>query len=79
MSFVTKKNFDIEEQFADLFAYAAKCKFRVDSNQTTFSQNSYEARMIRILETKLFKTPHNASPEKKRICNKIDSFKSLTK
>lgn len=26
ISFVTKKNFDIEEQIADLFAYAAKQK-----------------------------------------------------
>ncbi len=79
MSFVTKKNFDIEEQFADLFAYAAKCKFRADNGQATFSPNSYEGRMIKILENKLFKTPPNASTEKKRIYNKIDSFRLLTK
>jgi hypothetical protein len=79
MSFVTKKNFDIEEQIADSFAYAAKCKFKADSNKITYTSNSYEAKMINILENKLFKTPPNASVEKKRIYNKINSFKNVTK
>ena len=30
LSFVTKRNFDIEEQIADLFTYAARSKFKKD-------------------------------------------------
>lgn len=79
MSVVTKNNYDIEEQIADLFAYAARCKFEKDEKGKAFEAGSYEAKMVSILENKLFVTPPAASPAKKRYYNKIESFRLLTK
>ncbi len=79
ISIVTKNNHDIEEQIADCFAYAARCKYERDYLHATFAPNSYEARLIKVLEMKLFATPRDASAEKKLLFNRITSYKSLIK
>jgi hypothetical protein len=78
LSIVTKNNHDIEEQIADLFAYAARCKYERDELSKTFRASSYEAKIINVLERKLYSVPSNTAPAKKRILNKIESFKVLT-
>lgn len=79
ISFVTKNNHDIEEQIADLFAYAARCKYEKEELGTAFAPSSYEYRIVRILEKKLFSTPVGTTPAKKRLFNKIEAYKVLTK
>jgi hypothetical protein len=78
ISFVTKKNHDVEEQIADLFAYAAKCKYEKEEKGFAFAASSYEGRIIKILENKLFSTPANAAPAKAALYSGIESFKILT-
>lgn len=52
ISFVTKNNFDTEEQIADLFAYAAKCHYMEQNKKATFS-GKYEQLVMKILDNKL--------------------------
>lgn len=77
ISFVTKKNNDIETQLVDLFSYAVKCKYLRDIQSKNFVKDSYEDKIIGILEDKLFKVPPKASLKKKRILNKVKSFAVL--
>lgn len=79
ISFVTKRNFDIEEQIADIFSYAAKCKFEHDFKKKSFSINSYENKIIKILNEKLFNKPKNLSRKKSSFYEKVDSFIVLPK
>lgn len=74
ISFVTKNNLDIETQIADLFAYGARCKFEKEKNNKGFVKNSYEAKMMTILEQKLFKPPYSAKENKMRFYKKIKPF-----
>lgn len=74
ISFVTKRNHDLEEQIADLFAYAIKCKFMRLVNKKTYKIGSYEDRMIKILEGKLFKKPRIAREKKMKFYETIDPF-----
>jgi hypothetical protein len=74
ISFVTKNNHDIEEQIADIFAYASECKFFRDRGVKTFEKNTYEDRIISILENKLFKMAENLNEEKKKFQEKIEPF-----
>lgn len=78
LSVVTKKNHDIENQIADLFAYAAKCKYERDELGRSFPTTSYESKIITILERKLYKVPSHAPSVKKRILNRIEPFKILS-
>ncbi len=78
ISFVTKNNHDVEEQIADLFAYAAKCKYEREEKGEVFADESYEAKIIKILENRLFAIPGNASPAKIALYSGIESFKILT-
>jgi len=64
ISFVTKRNHDIEEQITDLFAYAARCKFMRLTKKETYKLGTYEDRIIKILETKLFQKPQRAKEKK---------------
>ncbi|MFC1623267.1 DUF3800 domain-containing protein [Patescibacteria group bacterium] len=73
ISFVTKKNNDIEEQIADLFAYAAKCKY-FTKKRREFKKGNYEKMMISLLNKKIFKTPRNAGTRKMKYFREIDSF-----
>ncbi len=74
LSFVTKHNSDIEEEMADLFAYAAICKYFRQSGKASYKVGSYEDRMIRILDTKLFKKPKIAKEEKMKFYEVIEPF-----
>jgi len=74
LSFVTKKNHDIEEQIADLFAYPTKCKFLQEEKQVAYEKGSYEARMIQILERKLFAPNDNAHPTKKNLYKQLNPY-----
>jgi hypothetical protein len=78
LSVVTKKNHDIENQIADLFAYAARCKYERDELGKNFSAISYESKIITILERKLYRVPPHAPPTKKIILDKIEPFKILS-
>lgn len=72
ISFVTKKNHDIEEQIADLLAYGAKLKFKCKKNT---AMNSYEKGITKILNSKIFKMDPNTGVKKKKYYSEIDSFK----
>lgn len=79
ISFVTKNNLDIEEQIADLFAYAAKCKYLRESKQQEFTKDTYEAKIIKIFESKLFSKPVRAGERKMKFFEKIEPFCVLPK
>lgn len=55
ISFVSKNNFDIESQIADLLAYPAGYKCLVEEGKKNFVLNSYEEKMCQILQNKLIK------------------------
>lgn len=77
LSFVTKQNEDIEEQVADLFAYAAKSKYEMDIKGKIFPKNSYEMKISSILKSKLHKIHPNTGRKKRRLLREIDSFAIL--
>ena len=76
ISFVTKNNFDIEEQIADLFAYAAKCKY-LKMTGGKFKEGVYEKMILGLLEKKIFKKPQNAGERKMKYFNEANSFTIL--
>lgn len=53
ISFVSKNNFDIETQIADLLAYPAGYKCLVDNRKKEIIPNSYEEKMCAIMNNKL--------------------------
>jgi len=73
-SFVTKKNFDIEEQIADLLAYGAKLKF-LKKKQSELTR--YDKQILKVFNQKLFQIHPNTSKKKKKFYSKIESFKIL--
>jgi hypothetical protein len=73
ISFVTKNNYDIEEQISDLFAYAAKCKY-LKKKRSACKSGEYEKMILRLLERKLFKVPRDAKANKMKYFNEVDSF-----
>ncbi|MFH1566016.1 MAG: DUF3800 domain-containing protein [bacterium] len=72
ISFVTKKNHDIEEQIADLLAYSARLKF--ENRKPT---NKYEFKIKKVLDNKLFLMHPNTGNKKRRFYSKIQSFKII--
>lgn len=74
ISFVTKKNHDIEEQIADLLAYGAKLKFKGKKNAV---MNNYEKGVTKILNSKIFKMDPNTGARKKKYYSEINSFKEI--
>ncbi len=70
ISFVSKKNYDIEEQVADLMAYAAKCRHAKVKGKV----GSYEEMMLRVFDKKVFKVPIKAKIKKMKYFKKIDPF-----
>lgn len=72
ISFVTKKNHDIEEQIADLLAYGARLKFEGKQGTT-----SYDRRLLKTVKSKLFVTNSNAGAKKKKFYAIIETFKVL--
>ncbi len=73
LTFVTKNNNDIEEQISDLLCYAAKCKYQQKKGKV-FAKNTYEERVIRVLDKKIFKAPSTNSLRKLGFYNKIEAF-----
>lgn len=71
ISFVTKNNFDIEEQVADLLAYGAKCKY-LDCRK-----GAYEKMILKVLNNKIFKIPKTKN-RKKEYYREINPFMILT-
>lgn len=53
ISFVSKRNFDVETQIADLLAYPAGYKCVCDDKLKSMVTNSYEDQMWRVLQAKL--------------------------
>lgn len=74
VSFVTKNNSDIEEELADIFAFAARCKYLRVSGKETYKVSTYEARIIRVLDHKLFQKPKIAKEMKMKLYEAIDPF-----
>jgi len=72
LSFVTKKNHDIEEQIADLLAYGARLKF-----EKSKSKDSYIKNIIGVVNTKLFTISPGTGAKKTKFYSKIDGFKIL--
>lgn len=71
ISFVNKVNGDIEEQISDILAYGALCKTLKDKGLKTYTSNSYESNMIKILKAKEFAIDSNTSTSKRAILSKI--------
>lgn len=73
ISFVNKSNGDIEEQLADILAYGVTCQMR-EKDGRKYAENSYEKKLVKILENKKFKIPENTTKEKKKLLKAISSF-----
>lgn len=69
VSFVTKKNHDIEEQISDLLAYAARVK-----HSGNVVAGSYEEKIVAVLNKKIFIPPKLASPRKLMFYSQVSSF-----
>jgi len=74
ISFVTKKNLDIEEQIADLMAYGAKLKF-IKKPKSDLSP--YEKSLLSIFDSKLYKVETRVNRNGRKYLNNIDSYKIL--
>lgn len=74
VSFVTKKNFDIEEQIADLLVYGAKLKLLGKKSQDLMD---YDKNIIKIMNQKLFKMDPMTGKKKKKYYSEIKSFEIL--
>lgn len=72
-SFVNKQNYDIEEQIADLFAYAARCYYFIKVKKK-IKIGLYEKIMISLLKKKLFKVPFRANPRKTKYFKNVNAF-----
>lgn len=75
ISFVTKKNDDIETQITDLLSYGAKCKF----SSKSYKQDSYEYKIKTIFEKKLFYIDPRTSKKKREILKEVRSYLVLPK
>ncbi|MFA5157733.1 MAG: DUF3800 domain-containing protein [Patescibacteria group bacterium] len=74
VSFVTKKNHDIEEQIADLLTYGAKLKFIKKKPQ---EMTNYEEKILKTFESKLFYVNPNTGTFKKQFYDQINSFEII--
>ncbi len=78
INFVTKQNYDIESQIADLLAYGVRCMQNRD-NGTSYATNSYESKIMRIAEAKLMKMAPTMGDDKKKYFSLIESLKIVPK
>lgn len=73
ISFVTKRNHDVEEQIADLFAYAAKIKYEsIITNKKP--EGEYEKMMLEVLCKKIFSVPKGAGLVKAKLFKEVEPF-----
>lgn len=78
VTFANKLNDDIEIQLADIFSYAAICKYHKDNGSKTYTPGSYEAKLIKILEKKLLVRPANmTNPVKRKYYQKVNGVTVL--
>jgi hypothetical protein len=73
VSFVTKKNNDIEEQVSDLFGYAAKLHY-LKKQDISFKTGVYENMILNLLQKKIFKIPKEANQKKARLFREVNPF-----
>jgi len=73
VSFVTKRNHDIEEQIADLFAYAAKIKYESTIIKGK-PKDDYEKMILGLLSKKLFSVPIGAGSTKAKLFKEVEPF-----
>lgn len=66
ITFASKLNHDTEMQLADLFSYAAICKHLQMKGIKTFPPDSYEQKLITVLDKKLLATPPNVANRLKK-------------
>jgi len=74
ISFVTKKNYDTEEQIVDLLTYAVRLKAEKRSQK---QMNHYEKSILTVLYKKLYKVHPKTSAVRKVFLNEIKSFEIL--
>lgn len=74
ISFVTKKNEDIEEQIADLLAYGIRLKYE---KRKQSAMTEYEQKLVKVVSCKLFVVNPNTGTKKKKFYSQIESFKTL--
>jgi len=73
VSFVTKRNHDIEEQIADLFAYAAKIKYQSSITKSK-PKDDYEKMIVGLLEKKIFSVPTGTGSIKAKFFKEVEPF-----
>ena len=74
ISFVTKKNFDIEEQLADILAYGLKLKYEKSAKNKL---SDYEKKIIEVVDKKLFNMHPKTGAKKKKLYSRIKGFKVI--
>lgn len=74
ISFVTKQNFDIEEQVADIFAYAAHCYYYKNVIKKSHRQGSYEDMLLRLFKKKIISKPRISGSRKPKYLKHINGF-----
>ncbi len=73
ISFVSKKNNDIEEQIADLIAYGIKCYLEYEKGEI-FHKNSYEYKILQVVKSKLYSKPSNT---RKNLLNEVNPLELI--
>lgn len=80
ITFANKLNHDTETQLADMFGYAAVCKYNKQEGIKAFAKGSYEDRLITLFDKKLICQPATAlSPSKKVFYDDIGGFNVFPK
>jgi hypothetical protein len=77
ISFVTKQNFDIEEQVADLFAYAARCHYYRNIVKKPHRNGLYEDMLLRLFKKKMITKPKVSSSRKPKYLKRLNGFVTL--
>ena len=77
ISFVTKQNFDIEEQIADLFAYAARCHYYKNVIKKAHRNGLYEEMLLRLFKKKMISRPKITSSRKPKYLKRLNGFVTL--
>jgi hypothetical protein len=75
ISFVTKRNNDIEEQIADLLAYGLKLKYETKKIDAL---GEYEKRLLNVVNQKLFAVNPKTGEKKKKLYSKIRSYRVVS-
>lgn len=79
ISFVTKKNEDVETEIADIFAYGARCSYMSTNKSVEYSKSSYEEKISNLFSKKLFCVDPRTGHKKKTYLQKIEPFYILPK